>query len=165
MRRHLLASWPVRLAAVACAASVVVLGAAIAAAVRSHPTPRLPAVNPAGAVVVSALDTTSDALVAAAADADPFSPSRTRAETRVASAAEPVVINRQPAAPLQLIGTVMDPAGGDFALCQLGADAPKIVRVGQSVGSYTLRRISQGSASFESSNGDRIELRVSKSGS
>jgi hypothetical protein len=111
---------------------------------------------------LSRTDTTSNAILDRAVDRDPFATEQNAAPIREAAQAPVTLASSQP---LRLVGTVVDGASGDFALCQLGGDAPKIVRVGQSIGTYTLRSVTQGAASFDSPGGNRLDLRVSKTGS
>jgi hypothetical protein len=66
---------------------------------------------------------------------------------------------------LRLIGTVVDSNGGSFVLCQLGTNPTRVLRVGQELGPYELHSISQGAAIFLTADGQRLELRVPKTGS
>ena len=66
---------------------------------------------------------------------------------------------------LTLIGTVISASGRSFAMCQLSAETPRVVRVGETIGAYTLRRVEQGEAFFVSDAGERLEIRVPKAGS
>jgi hypothetical protein len=108
-------------------------------------------------------------LIARTVDRDLFHPERRRPRTpfrlpaeeaaaRI-SAATPV-----PVAPLRLLGTVITPGADAFAMGQLGNDAPRVVRVGDKLGSYTLRRIEPGRAVFIAPNGETMDLRVPKAG-
>jgi len=66
---------------------------------------------------------------------------------------------------LRLVGTVVDSSGGSFVLCQLGTNQTRVLRVGEELGPYELHSISQGAAIFLTAAGQRLELRVSKTGS
>lgn len=66
--------------------------------------------------------------------------------------------------PLRVLGTVVDSAGGSFALCQLGTTQAVIVRIGQRIGDYELRRVQKGSVVFATSDGGSVELRVPRAG-
>jgi hypothetical protein len=68
------------------------------------------------------------------------------------------------AATLTLIGTAVM-AGGGFAMCQWAGEPPKLVRIGERVGGYTLKTVAQGRAVFLSSSGTSMEVRVPKGGS
>jgi hypothetical protein len=111
-------------------------------------------------------ETTSDDLVESALDHNPFSPTRRRPVLRYGAAAQPVEVRAVPVPEvLRLVGTVVDAGGASFVLCQLGTGAAHMVRVGQTLGTYQLRSISQGSAIFVTGDGQRLELRVPKTGS
>ena len=112
-------------------------------------------------------DTSSDDLIEAGADHDPFSPGRTRPPRRYGEPLERIAAPPAVPAPevIRLVGTVVQPGGASFVLCQLGTSAARVVRVGQTVGAYQLRSIAQGLAVFVASDGQRLELRVPKTGS
>jgi hypothetical protein len=128
---------------------------------------------PGGVVTIPDLVLAADASVQAlneAVDVDPFRPDRRRPAERfrlpedraaeAASAMEPA--DREP---LLLIGTVVMPAGRSFAMCQLPGQAPRLVRVGETVGDLTLRFVEQGRAVFATSDGVTVEAMVPKAGS
>lgn len=111
---------------------------------------------------------TPPALRQAAIEADPFRPER----------APPTVAFRMPAdheaaselasqdrPGLVLIGTAVLPGNRGFALCQVGGEAPKLVRLGEQVGGYTLKTVAQGSATFLAANGTTLDVAVPKAGS
>lgn len=107
------------------------------------------------------------ALIARTVDRDLFHPERRRPRTQfrlpsedaaAARPAEPVA----PVAALRLLGTVVTPGRDAFAMGQLGADAPRVIRVGGTLGGFTLRRIEPGRAVFIAPNGETMDLRVSK---
>ena len=102
--------------------------------------------------------------VAAAVDADPFSPSRQRPEEPYRLPGE-LVEAATPSRALQLkvLGTVVVTNGASFAMCQMGSEPPVIVRVGQQIGSYTLKRVTRGKAVFASSSGE-IEIAAPQPG-
>ncbi|HEX6616909.1 MAG TPA: hypothetical protein VF046_11450 [Gemmatimonadales bacterium] len=66
--------------------------------------------------------------------------------------------------PFRLIGTAVLPAGRGFAMCQMGEQPPRLVRLGERVGDLVLKRVHQGRATFESAEGRQVELRVPKAG-
>ena len=105
-------------------------------------------------------DTVSDALIALALEHNPFA-GISRAEADSATGAPANVVTEQP---LRVLGTVVDSAGGSFALCQLGAASAVIVHIGQWIGDYELHRIDKASAVFAKADGGRIELHVSRTG-
>lgn len=105
-------------------------------------------------------ETVSDALIARAAERDPFVVvGRTESESPPPAPASVAV-----AQPLHVLGTVVDSAGGSFALCQLGAAQAVVLRIGQRIGDYELRRVEKASAVFATSDSGRIELHVPRAG-
>lgn len=97
------------------------------------------------------------ASIAATVAADPFSSARQRPAESYRLPGELVV-----AAPtvrteqLKVLGTVVTTAGSGFAMCQLGSEPPTIVRVGQKIGVYILKRVARGSATFASPSGEVV---------
>ena len=65
-------------------------------------------------------------------------------------------------AAIRLLGTVVR-ASGSFALCQLPADVPRIVHVGDRLGELTLVLLEQGHVVFQAPKGARLELLLSNS--
>jgi hypothetical protein len=57
-----------------------------------------------------------------------------------------------------VLGTAVASDGKHFATLQLGTDSPKLVRVGDRIGDWTVRAISRGKVVVESSQGTRAEL-------
>jgi len=106
------------------------------------------------------VDTTADDLIERAIERDPFGVRRAAAELP-SPAAEPAA-NTEPA--LRVIGTVVDSLGGSFAFCQLGSAQPRILRVGQKIGTYELRAVEQGRATFAGPDGIRLERQVPRAG-
>ena len=105
-------------------------------------------------------DTTSDAVLERAVERDPFT-SVDRVGTESPAPAPQTVAN-EPS--LQVLGTVVDSSGGSFALCQLGATPAVVLRVGQRIGHYELRRIEKGRVQFATPDGESVELRVPRAG-
>ena len=108
------------------------------------------------------------AQVLEAVDSDPFHPERRRPTERFRLPGEAIsaeVIAPAPAvAPLVLLGTVVLAEGRSFVMCQQGSGQARIVRIGESLGDYTLRNVQQGRAVFVTKGGEKIELRVPKPG-
>jgi len=99
---------------------------------------------------------------------DPFRPDRKPAPERFRLPGEGVPAPKPAAAlaapsPVTLIGTAVIGDGG-FAMCQRGAEPPKLVRVGDSYGDFTLRAVHPGRAVFRAKDGTTMELRVTKAG-
>ena len=159
--RYLVRSMNVRIAATVVVATLMAVGYVAIEASRIDATaPQLDPLASERAGTLARLDTTTDELVNRAVARDPFGTEQRVTLASRGSAPVPVV----PVAAIRLVGTVVAGASGDFALCQVGNEPPKVVRVGQTIGSYVLRRITQGAASFDSPDGERVELRVSKTG-
>jgi hypothetical protein len=112
-----------------------------------------------------------DGLMEETVDHDPFHPERRRPAVpfrlpgEKGPAAAVVAPPPNPAATLQLLGTVVTPGQDAFVLCQLGNEPPHVVRAGGKIGGYTLRRIEPGRAVFLSPDGGTVNVRVSKPGS
>ena len=64
---------------------------------------------------------------------------------------------------MRLVGTV---AGGNapFAVCQLGAERPRMLHVGDTLGGWRLERVNSGTATFIDAARARHELRISSPG-
>jgi hypothetical protein len=109
---------------------------------------------------LTVVDTTSDGMLERAVERDPFT-SADRSGNSSATTPPPAVPNEQS---LRVLGTVVDSAGGSFALCQLGVGQAAIVRIGQRIGDYELRRVQKGSVVFTTPDGGSVELRVPRAG-
>jgi len=103
-------------------------------------------------------ETTSDALLTRALERDPFGADSVTATASVTTA--PV---EEPSLP-RVLGTVVDSAGGSFALCQLGTRQAVILRSGQRIGDYVVRRVEKGRVVFAGLDGGNIELHVPRTG-
>jgi hypothetical protein len=108
----------------------------------------------------------ADFEVATALDHDPFAPDRHRPTTRYQLPEDLAAAAAAPATPAglpHLLGTVVSPrASASFAMCQVGSEPPRMVRVGDMVNGLRLERVSQGAALFLSATGSRIELSAVK---
>jgi len=102
---------------------------------------------------------------------DPFHPERRRPGARFQPPADlaAAAAHRQDAQAteqsLRVIGTAVAPDGGGFAMCAWAGGSPRIVRVGERVGAWVLRRVSPGAAEFTTSAGQAVVVRVPKAGS
>lgn len=116
------------------------------------PVPRLPAFRRDRAA--QADDTAPD---------DPFDPDRGAV---VAQAGDPIPVTdaAAAAAAVSLIGTVVRAGGGSVAVCRLGSDAPRVLRIGEHIGGLTLLEVEQGRAAFRDSSGARVALRLATPG-
>ena len=105
-------------------------------------------------------DTIADDLLARAQDRDPFFAVQTTAVQSSAPATPSTALEP----PLRVLGTVVDSTGGSFALCQLGATPPVVLRVGQRIGDYELRGVEKAAAVFFRPDSGRVERRVARAG-
>lgn len=90
--------------------------------------------------------------------ADPFDPDR----SPPGSADDPPTPSGDttpatPIATIRLLGTVVR-GSGSFAICQLQAETPRIVHVGEEFANRVLLSIDQGRAVFRDRDGTRLEL-------
>lgn len=96
---------------------------------------------------------------------DPFHPERRRPGQRFRAPSDVAAAQAQsPTPPVQLIGTAVTPGGG-FAMCAMSGGPPRIVRVGERVGDWTLNRVTQGAAEFAKPDGAIVVLHIAKAGS
>lgn len=153
-------------AALCCTIGVATLAWAAIGALRV-PRPRLIATlpSPSPPSSIERANPSAVELIERAIERDPFSATRQSTAPPLVGSTETLVgpVTSSPEA-LRLIGTVVDSSGDSFVLCQLGNAPSRVLRVGQELGPYQLRSISQGSAAFMSSDGQRLELRVNKTG-
>lgn len=143
-------------------------GAALLRAIRLEPLPTLERESREGLVLPAARVAPSPAGIEAAVAADLFQPERRAPAERYRLPFEERVdpTTPAPAAEIRLLGTVASPDGqGGFAMCQIGNDPPRIVRVGETLGGWTLRAVGQGRATVVSPKGEATEIAVPKPGS
>jgi hypothetical protein len=143
-------------------ASLIVLLAAITvmlwvvvSAIRTEPLP-----PPAAPYVWSDLAAAPDSVavdIDRVLEADPFRAGALETSTRKG---EPDP-NAIPSAPCELAGTVVGLDGQSFAMCASGGIS-RTLRIGESIGGWTLLAIEQGRARFRDARGERIELSVTK---
>lgn len=132
------------------------------------PSPVIIADSPGSSAVASATGgvATSDGDITATISADLFAPDRTAPSipyriARVTAGVAPAVFVQ----PVVVIGTVINANGRSFAMCQLGAEGPRVVYVGQRIGTLTLVSVGQGSAVFTNETGARVVINALKAGS
>lgn len=116
----------------------------------------------AGVILGGAPDSAPAGLVLAQ---DPFDPDRAPA----GDAEEPPqegggVTSPAPVVTIRLLGTIVRPRGS-IAFCQLQAEAPRLVHVGEQCGDFTVLSIDQGRAAFRARDGARLELSLTPPGS
>lgn len=140
----------------------------------SHITISSPAGTPTGdprpAPVPSPASGYSFQRVLAAIGKDPFHPERRRPGQRFrlpgdqAALGASRVENQTMATTLRLIGTAVTPDGRGFAMCEVQGGTARIVRIGEQVSGWTLKRVMPGSAEFATPTGT-VVVRVPKAGS
>jgi len=99
---------------------------------------------------------------------DPFHPDRRRPAKRFQLPEDQAALaarqrDTQSAGSVRLIGTAVTADGGGFAMCTLQGGTPRIVRIGEHVGSWTLIKVTQGTAEFTTPAGS-VLIRVPKPG-
>lgn len=98
---------------------------------------------------------------------DPFDPDRGGVVTQAGEVAPAASVAAPVAAPEQvvaLVGTVVRPDGGGIAVCQVGNQPPRVLRVGERIGGLTLLEVGQGRAAFRNQTGATVSLRLATPG-
>ena len=151
------ASASVRVATVAVVLCAAFAGWSVLRALRTDDLPTSADATALGDVQMADRARPPRVNVAAAVDADPFNPARQRPSEVYMLPNELVVPAATPQAEqVRVLGTVVNTAGSGFAMCQLGSEPPTIVRVGEKIGAYTLKRVVRGSATFAGPAGDVV---------
>jgi len=97
---------------------------------------------------------------------DPFAPERHAPATRFRLPGEAAPTGAVvTTAALRLIGVALIADGRSFALVQAGGDTPRLVRIGEKIGGYTLRHVERDRATFAGPDGKSQDYRVTKAGS
>jgi hypothetical protein len=151
-------------------ASAVLVGWSLQRALLTDALPGPARVSPIpGSTTVDPPVPLATATLAAAVGKDPFHPERRRPSLRFRFPGEGSPSTATEATPataaFKLIGTATMPEGRSFAMCQWGAEPPKLVRIGESVGNLTLKKVEPGRAVFLTAGGKRFEVQVPKAGS
>jgi len=104
--------------------------------------------------------------ILASLDKDPFHPARRRPARRlqVAGGSDVVPMVAERGLAVQVIGTAVAADGSGFAMCAWGGAPPRIVRIGERVGDWTLRSVTPGAAEFTSISGATTVVRIAKPG-
>jgi len=134
------------------------------------PLPAIPATMPFRSMLAAeSRSPLATARLARAVGKDPFHPERRRPTLRFRfpgeGSAASATVDAPSSGSLKLIGTAIMPEGKGFAMCQVGAEPPKLVRIGERVGQLTLKGIEPGRAVFLTAAGKRYEVQVPKAGS
>jgi hypothetical protein len=115
-----------------------------------------------------AIAAASKQAIAATVEHDLFRPDRHRPPQRFRLPGEGAPAQgtapRDPAAVFALVGTAVLGEGKGFAMCQRTGETPRLVRIGERFGEFTLRTVEQGRAVFRTKDGSTMELRVAKAG-
>ena len=158
--RAMAASIRSRTALAALGIAMGTLGAATYRAVRLDPLPApLLAASPEGGAFATRASPSRAA--AGELDNDPFDPERRlpEEEASVDATAELLPLPVAPEA-VRLLGTVVLPDGGGFAVYQLPSEVPKTVHIGETIGRLTLVGIEPGRAIFRAADGARVALEL-----
>jgi len=108
--------------------------------------------------------------VLAAIEKDPFQADRRRPAVRFRLPQEarpsrrPVADASASSAAVRVIGTAVLPDGGGFAICQRSGGSPTLVRLGGTLGDWTLKAVEAGQVTFVTASGATLVLRVLKPG-
>ena len=109
--------------------------------------------------------------VLAAVGKDPFHPERRRPALRyhLTSDGGPGagrIIAPQPVPGVRVVGTAVAAGGGGggFAMCAWAGGSPRIVRIGERVGDWTLSKVTPGAAEFTAPTGATVIVRIAKVG-
>jgi hypothetical protein len=157
------------LAMTSCGVAAIIAGGSFVRALRLDRLPTIGETSVPGRLALPpARSPLRVAEVSTTVAADVFAPDRQRPleayrlpfEQQAAQGAPPVATD------LRLLGTVASPDGTQgFAMCQIGNDPPRIIRVGESFGGWTLRTVGEGRATVTSPRGATINVAVPKPGS
>ena len=147
------------------AVSVLVLGWTLVRAIRAEALPSATIAPVTGLESIKRGPSRTAADLQVAVENDLFSPDRTPPETpyRMPGDGNPDEPRAEATKPV-VLGTAVARDGKHFATLQLNADSPRLVRVGDKIGEWTVRAISRGKVVVESSQGTRAELGAITSG-
>lgn len=138
----------------------------LARALRDEPIPAAPVAEIASLDRIRAGVSRPVADIAAIADNDLFSIDRTAPSRPYRMPGDPDP--SAPAAPLPekptVLGTAIATDGQHFATVRLGNGSPMLVRVGDTIGQWTVRSIERGKLVLATAAGQRAEVTVSKLG-
>lgn len=163
-----LTAWPrFRWALAALALGSVLATWTFVRAVRLDAVPEAPPPAFASAGELATRAAAAPANVRAAVENDLFAPDRSAPAERYRVPGEddpsPEVAPEAPEP--MVLGTAVSGAGRSFATCQLGDDRPIIVRVGDTIGEYTVKTIERGRVVFTTANGKQLVVPALKPGS
>ena len=152
----------------ALAISALLALASLVKAVRLDAVPDAPALNFDTADALAPRPAPSNVDSRAAVEADLFSPDRSAPEQRYRipgeAAAEVRVTAIEPPKPV-VLGVALADAARSFATCTLDGGPPTIVRIGGTIGEYTVKSIERGRVTFTTAEGKKFEIHALKPGS
>jgi hypothetical protein len=155
-----------RMALVVLGASVVVFFWTLVRALRADPLPNAVPTTLVGLDAVKRPPNRPISDIQVAVEHDLFAPDRSAPDTpyRMPGESDPNDKARvEPQKPI-VLGTAVASDGHSFATLQLGMDSPRLVRVGDKIGEWTVRSIARGKVVLEGSEGSRAELGVPNPG-
>jgi hypothetical protein len=162
MMREWIKTPAMRVALVALGAAVLVFGWTLVRALRAQPIPNAVPMTLVGLDAVKRAPARQVADIQVAVENDLFSPDRSAPETpyRMPGEDNPNDKPRSEAPKPIVLGTAVSSDGHNFATMQLGMESPKLVRVGEKIGEWTVRSIGRGKVVLEGTEGNRAELGV-----
>jgi hypothetical protein len=152
------------IALVALVVSLVVASTVVARAVRVDEVAAAPPPTFATAAAVGKPGASTPVDVRAVVELNAFSPERSapKRRYRLTGYDEPAVAAPVAGPQPVVLGTFVSAPDRTFATCRVGADRPRIVRVGDVLGGYTVRSIERFMVVFTTPAGDRLEVRSSR---
>ena len=150
-----------RMALVVLGASVLVFFWTLVRALRAQPVANAAPTTLVGLDAVKRPPNRPISDIQVAVDNDLFSPDRSPPDTpyRMPGEASDDKPRVEPQKPI-VLGTAVASDGHSFATLQLGMESPRLVRVGDRIGEWTVRSIARGKVVLEGSEGSRAELGV-----
>jgi hypothetical protein len=153
-----------RLALVGLSVALLLLGWAVASALNPKPVESVPPRISSDIGMSDPLPPAREAQISASVDVDPFSAERKRPAVRYKLAHELAEVPSGPPArqPLRWVGVLIDSdPDASFLSVAIGnnQNAPvEILKPGQKIGDYTLKSFTYKSATFQTSNGELIQI-------
>ncbi|HEY4306929.1 MAG TPA: hypothetical protein VGM82_20830 [Gemmatimonadaceae bacterium] len=162
MMREWIKTPAMRVAVVVLGASVIVFLWTLVRALHAQPIPTAAPTTLVGLDAVKRGPSRQVAEIQTGVEHDLFSPDRSAPDTpyRMPGENNPNDKPRVEAQKPIVLGTAVVSDGHNFATLQLGMDSPKLVRVGDKIGEWTVRSIARGKVVLEGTEGNRAELGV-----
>ena len=162
MMREWIKTPAMRVALAIFGASVVVFLWTMARALRAEALPTAVPTTLVGLEAIKRVPNRPVADIQVGVDNDLFSPDRTAPETPYRMPGENNPNDKARVEPMKpvVLGTAVASDGHNFATLQFGSDSPKLVRVGDKIGEWTVRSIARNKVVLEGPEGSRAELGV-----